>query len=398
MSLLTFAERLASIDRSAVQFLPECCLCALDKISPCTACVDTCPVQAISAGSPPIFDAQVCQGCLACLPVCPTGAYSADDAVPDLLTSAARLESTQMELVCSLNPLPQQGVSDQTAGLMVRGCLAGLGAGAGMALAASGFEHIIYRCEACADCPWGSLLSLIESQVVEIQQLLASWGKSDVPVICKTLETSISRPLWKAENPPVSRRDLFRIAAKQAKIAAARAIENGDAALARQPGRDRTRKLKAALALGEPFDLEAALPQSDFAQLFTNDDCTACGACARACPTDAIWLEMDQEKKRFNLVFYAQNCIACGFCVRSCAPNALKMEGIPKFEHVFRTQKPVLLQAGDLVRCQRCNTLIAVQSATHLCPMCQFRQSNPFGSKIQHGFEPHLPEKKSSSI
>lgn len=398
MSLLSFAERLAVMDRSAVTFLPERCLHKQDKGSACAACFQICPAQAITAGAPPAYDPQKCQGCLACLPVCPTGAYSADDAVSELLTNATQLGAAQLELVCSLHPQPNLGTSDRAKGLMVRGCLAGLGAGAGMALAAAGFEHIIYRCDACAGCPWGASHAQIQSQVAEVQQLLAPWGKSSVPVICDTLENPVKRLLWKAENRSVSRRDFFRSAFQQAKVSAERAHEKVEAAKPRLPGRDRARKLKAASALGEPRDRAAALPRSDFAQMHASSACTACGVCARICPTQALALVMDESKKRFNLVFYAQNCVNCGYCVRSCVPNALQMTGLPRFEHVFRTQKSVLLQAGELVRCERCNTLIAVQSETHLCPMCQFRQANPFGSKLPPGFQLPLAKKKKPSL
>src|SRR5512146_3153458 len=187
MSLLSFAERLSAIDRSAVTFSPERCLRVQDKDSACTACFNVCPAQAITAGAAPALDAQKCQHCLACLPVCPTGAYSTDDGVQTLLTSAARIETPQLELVCSLHPQPQLGTSAQAAGLKVRGCLAALGAGTGLALAASGFERIIYRCDACAECPWGALSGMSQTQVSEVQQLLAPWKKSSVPVVCKTL-------------------------------------------------------------------------------------------------------------------------------------------------------------------------------------------------------------------
>lgn len=387
MNFISLAARLASIDRSAVTFDPERCLHTFDKGSTCTACFEACPAQAIAAGSPPTFNPEQCQGCLACLPVCPIGAFRADDAVPDLLTSAARVENSILELVCSLHPQPELGTCGNATALVVRGCLAGLGAGAGMALAVSGFEHIIYRCDACSKCPWTTLRSLIQTQVMELQLLLGAWEKGNVPEICNVMEDPIPRTVWDAKTPPISRRDFFRLAAKQSKLAVARAIENGEAAQPRQPGRDRIRKLKAASALSLPPQPLATLPQSDFTQLHASEACTACGVCMRACPTESLVLVMDEEKKRFNLVFYAQSCIACGICVRSCAPGALEMKGVPPLEQVFCNAKPVLIQAGDLVRCERCNTLIASQPGTHLCPTCAYRRANPFGSKLPPGFK-----------
>ncbi len=396
MNLLTFAERLAGSDRSAVTFHPERCLYALDKDATCSACFTCCPAQAIAAGSPPTLDSEKCQSCLACLPLCPTGAYSADDSVTNLLTCAARLENSALELVCGLHPQPEMGAAVSIAGMQVHGCLAGLGAGALMALAALGFKQIDLCVDACAECPWGSLRPQIEAQVAETQRLLAPWGKAEVLSLRSTLENPLARPLWRAEDPPLSRRDLFRVAAFQSKVTLARAMENGEASEPRQPGRDRLRKLKAAFALGEPLDTQLPLPASDFAALYATEACTACGACERACPTEALALRTDAEKSRFQLVFYAQNCIACGFCLRACAPNALLMEGLPPFEQVFRTQLPGLLQDGELRRCDRCNTPFAARPGVKLCPTCQYRQSHPFGSQMPPGFKPVVLPKDTS--
>jgi ferredoxin len=390
MSLLSFAERLAAVDRSGVALETGRCLHAQDKASTCAACFEICPAQAITAGAPPTLDPKKCQGCLACLPVCPAGAYSGEDGVTSLLASAARVEAPRLELVCSLHPAPQMGLAGSSAGLGVRSCLAALGAGTLMALAAAGFEQVTLRCDACGDCPWGSLQAVIQAQAAEASSLLAHWQKENVPVVCTALAAPIQRPHWKAESRPVSRRDFFRSAVQPVKDA----IENASAPQPRQPGRDRLRKLQAALALGEPLNPAALLAQTEFAQLSARETCTACGACARACPTDAIHLAMDAGKQRFNLVFYARNCIHCDACVRACAPGALFIEGQPRFQEVFRTQKPVSLRSGDLVRCERCSTLIAARPDTHLCPLCEFRRTHPFGAKLPPGLQPPITGKK----
>ena len=42
----------------------------------CGACADGCPVEAISAGTPYVIDADACIDCGACADVCPVGAPS----------------------------------------------------------------------------------------------------------------------------------------------------------------------------------------------------------------------------------------------------------------------------------------------------------------------------------
>ena len=46
--------------------------------------------------------------------------------------------------------------------------------------------------------------------------------------------------------------------------------------------------------------------------------CTGCGACAEACPVDAIKVT---EKAEVS----ADTCIDCGTCVDECSANALSL-------------------------------------------------------------------------
>ncbi|MEP7356513.1 MAG: 4Fe-4S binding protein, partial [Anaerolineales bacterium] len=121
MNILSAAERLAAVNRSVVHLDSARCLYASDRFATCTACQDLCPSNAIEGTKLPTLNEEACVGCLACLPACPVGAFSADDAVADLLTSAARSENHSFELICEKHPRPEAGIDDQTLGLRVRG-------------------------------------------------------------------------------------------------------------------------------------------------------------------------------------------------------------------------------------------------------------------------------------
>ena len=47
-----------------------------------------------------------------------------------------------------------------------------------------------------------------------------------------------------------------------------------------------------------------------------NDDCIACGACADACPTNAI------SEGDGKYVINADDCISCGSCADACPVGA----------------------------------------------------------------------------
>ena len=381
MSLLDAAERLVSIDRSQILLDTKHCLHSQDQFSTCAACFDVCPVDAITAGKPPVLNLDVCQSCLACLPACPVGAYHADDDVSSLLNCITHVEGQAVELICGLHPQPEKGENSENIGIHVHGCLAGLGTGALLTLSALGLERIILRTDACRACKWQTLGGQIHQQAERANRFLAAWDKADNVVCLDELEVTVERPVWDAKNPPLSRRDLFRMMAQQGQVAMARAMENGLTTSKHQAGRDRLRLLSAVSHLPEyPSGSSVNLDGFGFVALNISEDCTACGACGKACPTEALHFEKNQEKTTFIISFLPQNCIGCDLCEHVCLPGAITFERAPSFDQVFSEKGPIVAMSGELVRCEHCKTLMASKSGARLCALCEYRSVHPFGS------------------
>lgn len=387
MEFLSLVERLAALDRSTVTYNPERCLHTHDKFVNCEACLGICPVEAIQPGKPPHFDAEVCAGCLACLPLCPSGAYNADDGVHELLNCITHVEGTQIELVCQTHPHAQNGVSEDAVGIRVRGCLAGLGSGAYLALAAMGLEKkVIVRLDACSECPWSSLKRQIEAQVETAKHLLSAWDRADLLQTATDLKTTCERPLWDAQNPPLSRRDLFVMLSHQGQTTLARAIEKEGTPAGKQAGRGHRRLANAIMHLPKP-EAHISLDGLGFGMLNVSEDCTACGSCARFCPTGALEFEMDKETSTYWLRFTPQECIGCQACLHICADSAVSLDSAPSLKQIFGPNEALTLRSGELSRCDRCHAYFAARPSAHLCPNCEFRQKNPFGSRLPKGFQ-----------
>jgi len=340
LNILSAAESLVSIDHSVIVLNEAKCLHSIDKLTSCEACFAICPVGAIQIGKPPTMNSKQCQICLACLVVCPVGAYSADDAVSALLISAARLEIKNVELFCSRHENPSAGISAGVTGIRIRGCLAGLGSGAYIALSSLGVETIEVRMDSCRLCPWRSLQSTIIKQTDQAKNLLSRWGKSESLQIATDLEDLFQRPYWDADNPPLSRRDFFQLAAQQGRIAVARAISDQSQDGDRKPGRDRLRINGAVNHLPEADQpQEIILTGGNHAVLDVSQECTACGTCVRVCPSNALDTEFNQQKTHYWLKFSPQNCIGCEACVHVCAPEAITIRNKPSFDDVYRTSE-----------------------------------------------------------
>jgi ferredoxin len=339
------------------------------------------------------MDPARCERCLACLPACPYGAFSADDSVLPLLTSAARVESPSLELVCERHPDPEQGFADSTA-VRVRGCLAGLGAGAFLALVSLGFERVRLRTDACQDCSWSGPAARLLDQIRLAQAVLAAQPQAGAIQVVEADGELDDRPLWDAHNPPLSRRDLFRMASRQGQMAAARALakESAQESEASQPhlGRERTRLNQAVSRLSAAADpLDVPLAGLGFAHLAVSPACTACGVCERTCPTAALELRKEAglkaETGQFELVFNPALCTGCGLCRETCAPGALTLDPSPSFLQVFGGE--ITLRSGELAPCERCGALIAARQGEQICPLCEFRRKNPFGSRLPPGWK-----------
>jgi formate hydrogenlyase subunit 6/NADH:ubiquinone oxidoreductase subunit I len=217
-------------------------------------------------------------------------------------------------------------------------------------------------------------------------RFLEAWGGAAI-IACQSEDAvMVERAVWESTNPPLSRRDLFRMMARQGSIALARAAEEGHSADERKVGRDRLRTVGAVRNLSR----EHPTPSSNcgvfgFASLRVSDACTACGVCANACPTGALHFEVTNSNRSFSLRFSGPDCIDCGICEDVCAAAAISIDHDPAFKDVFGPDEPVSVQRGELTRCTQCNTLMAARPGIKLCPLCSYRRKNPFGTKMPPG-------------
>ncbi|MFN2216216.1 MAG: 4Fe-4S dicluster domain-containing protein [Anaerolineales bacterium] len=392
MGLLSAAERLASFDRSMVVLDESRCLHSQDRYSTCERCWNICPSSAIEQGKPPSLNEGNCTNCKACLTVCPVGAFQGSDSVKDLLSCLTRLETDSVELICQENEESSRGAAENTIGVSFNGCLASLGAGTLLTIFSMGIKEAYLRLDACQECRWKELKPAIDKQIELSRKLLNAWALVENLVVIDKVEDPHDRPLWDAHNAPISRRDLFKLATRQGAAALAQAVEKNHQK-GRLPGRDHRRLVNSFSQFPEIQNSVTLTNADTFANITVSDTCTACGTCARACPTEAISINIDKEEKYFQLNFAPLNCIACEVCVHLCLPSSITMDKSITLNKAVLENTEVVLLEGPLSQCEQCKSYFPSKPDTYVCPTCEVRRNNPFGSIVPPGLN-SIPQKE----
>ncbi len=389
MNLLSAVEQLAVSDCSGVRLNPSRCVRKLDKTAACTLCVDACPVGAIRLEQPIALDQAACVRCGLCLHLCPVDAFAGEDGVSDLLTCVSRLETASaIELTCAVHPEPESGPAGVDAVIRVNGCLGSLGSSAYVGLLALDVEKITVRLDACAQCPFGMARQNITHVISTANAILSACGKVDriVEITESAFDAPVQRPVTDAVARPLSRRDIFRFAAAGRSQVANHLRDDTEAVSStdKKPPQERRRLIKALRQLAEspgkmpPPENPPPLP---FVNFTVDDTCTACADCVKSCPTGAITLTVERENK-YKLIFSPANCTDCDLCLAFCQPGALRREPLSSLANILPNLEPVTLREGILQHCVRCGIQFAGETATRLCPRCDFRYQNPFGRRL----------------
>jgi Fe-S-cluster-containing hydrogenase component 2 len=392
VSALDVATRLISSGDELLVPHFERCLHQISVEADCEACLQICPTDAITKDGSLVFEKASCTGCLACVPACPTGVFTAKSQLAGLLRCAAHSPTAEVELLCEFHPARSAGQGGNPA-VRVRGCLAGLGAGSLLCVLETGVRKVTLRCDECSTCAQCELQNVINRTVSDTHSLL-KWA-DDAPIAIQrqpsdTVEGE-GNVLWNADNPPMSRRELFQFTTHKGSLLAIEVLGDQVEASSKTVGEERLRLNAGLKRLGaaQRIKPEATLEPFDYATVVLSDDCTACAACARVCPTGALaFKDMDDK---FTLIFKPELCIACGLCSKVCILNAIELETNLTAGQLAESSTAITLLEGERSKCYRCGGWFFTRGNTNLCPVCSFRSQNPFSSKLPPGIDLQPP-------
>jgi formate hydrogenlyase subunit 6/NADH:ubiquinone oxidoreductase subunit I len=139
------------------------------------------------------------------------------------------------------------------------------------------------------------------------------------------------------------------------------------------------------------------------------DQCIACGACANACPSNALTMTTAEDNSTITWSLFLGRCIFCARCEEVCPTAAIKLS--QEFElAVWR--KEDLYERADfpICHCRQCGKPYAVQKEIDFaiavlglseeqatsrreqfetCPSCKQQQNLPHSDRIDIGRHLH---------
>ena len=373
---LALAVEKWSSGHAPVTVSAERCLHAKNKASTCDICVQACPTEAITVQDQTVqLNPDACIRCGLCLHDCPTGVFAGDDGAYKLLRCVSELVDHEVvEIACKHHPAPGQSNHKSDAVITTNGCLSMLSPAAYLALAGLGVKRTVVRLDACAECPLGAMRPKIE-EAIQTAETLAEESVSLLVESDPPQGRVKARQVYSVNNPPVSRRGLFRMMALQGASRAEELLSQFSSQTDQEaviPAE--RRRVLAALAAQTTTDRQTPVPDLSFTTLSVSDACTASALCARVCPTGA--LRFYESKDEFSLEFLTADCTNCGLCLSMCAAHAIERSGSPTIADVL-SEEPVTLIAGGLKHCQKCHA--PFRGEGEFCRICSFRHDNPFG-------------------
>ena len=376
MILDTLAKLTEHFNTEQLTITAERCLNARFKKADCHICADACPVEAIHLDDQSVrLDPEACASCGACVWQCPTEVFAQPHSSRTKLDETVRVVGVvPIELRCPQNTSNTTTIPEVTI-IQQPHCLADLSPSRLIELAAD--RQVWLNDQACAACPIGEAQTSIARAVNEANRWRAVFNHLRQIHLLTTDGDRLARPhiapIFDSANPPADRRAFFGFLKK--------ALAETGATVSEQPNpddqpvpvnqrlpqrvpRERQNLLTALGTLGQPQDVPLNLPRVSIEA----ENCTACGLCAKFCPTGSIRFQANGE--HFDLDFIPAACIDCNLCVLACPTQAVALTHETEPSRFIRLTA-TLLSEGDLAPCSVCKKPTATHAGEARCEVCR---------------------------
>ena len=361
------------------------CHCLRHQGAKCTLCVEACPYGALqwstrSGGKPELRrDEAQCRACGLCACVCPVGIFAPHPANAQVVHCLCLLpEKKHLVLLCQAcvhEALPDTIDTTQCHVLRLPACPSALHPSVYAAFVALGIRRVDCLCAACERCElYDNGRGMRHTQQVW-QHLLGN--TFSIHTNHSAHAGTNNCQVLPVASPPLSRRDFLKSmlmpSATHKVLQALLGMKAEQWVDARHPvlSREFRNILHACKGVFAP---DTPLPPLVRHASFTVDSqlCTACGSCARVCPTGAMFTA--HNGAQFTLNHVLGLCVDCGLCHTVCHDGALQHRHTTMLVAHWLSREPQLLFKHAVRHCRRCRALFRpMRQEAGLCRFCEAR-------------------------
>ncbi len=337
------------------------------KSTVCAACVEVCPVEALTftgdVNAPIALNDEICTRCGACVSACPTGAFDQprlDEEQSNVTRTLRNLQGAPVELTCPQHPGEDESRAPVEAVVDVGRCLSSLTVSRLLSWVKQLEKDIWLNDRMCSDCPIGEVSAHISVLADYANRFLETWGRKERIHLTSELDESIApkkADFYDGQQPALSRRDFFsalgRMALKTASVLIEESLPVPLSGADKEVPEERMR-LRAVLdSFGEPAHEQMDVSYMPFANVVVSELCSGCDICTRICPTDALTYKLDESGEYFLLNFLDADCVGCNRCAIVCPEQAIQLEKMVESRRLVDPEpRPVM--TGKLVPCSVC--------------------------------------------
>lgn len=335
-----FTEACAKLDKRGIVMHEKRCLRKRHLHGSCQRCSSVCPSGAITCSDGLVLHAEKCSGCGACTAVCPSGALSAklpSNKELHLLVARHVEHSGAVAFACETY-LKAHSTGRQRA-IAVQ-CIARCDEAILVDAVLCGAARVAILNTSCTDCAQKKLCAQVQQMVDTANRLLEYWKYPPVIAIVQTIPEKIKPlPITAGEVTGMSRRNFLAAFKRKSESLVTQVLpeiifsadekrseDNNE--VANPMDEPKYLPEKWSLLLNSLKQLKnTSAPDKFQSSLWGNiriaDSCNGCGACAEACPTEALIVH--NQEGLWSIALDVSHCTQCGLCKDVCCCKSIEI-------------------------------------------------------------------------